>query len=318
MFTDGDIPIVWLLFEYHFLQTGQLARLLERSRQVVLRRLRELVRLDFVKPLSTGVAEENCYALGPMGWRLIAHELNTTVDKLPFSKRGSRALSFFWKHTLLTNDIRIALAKSAEHHPHVAIHRYIPEWQQIEQPKRRAKRDKHLNYVLWQQLQDEKTKAVHDHRPDGLFLVGRRNDSTDARAALFIEADRGTESISHKINAKFTAYRLYYDQKLYFQQFDAGVMRVLFCLSNVKTDRRITAMQHCLQTIAKQLGDPDPKTDGTSPASFVHAFRFTRMDRLSDTSSWDYPVFEDWKGEKHALFKSPEKQNDPESGSVGR
>ncbi len=75
----------------------------------------------------------------------------------------------------------------------------------------------------------------------------------------------------------------------------SGVSPAVFFPSSVRSE-----------TLARQLGDPNPKPDGSSPASFVHTFRFTRIDHLSDTSAWDDAIWQDWQGESHALFKGAE------------
>jgi|GEM_PF-5716019 len=305
-FAKDDPAIIWLLFEYQYLSTSQLSRILKRSRQVVLRRLRELRKLGFVKAMDTEIMSDNCYCLAQKGCELIAGEMNTTVSKLPFSKGAVKAQATFWKHTLLTNSIRIALTESASQHDELLIHRHIPEWEQVERPRRRSKNNKHDNYLLWERLEDEKKRKFYDHRPDGLILVGRKSDPPDTYAGLFIEADRGTEDIARKIKNKFNSYRLFYDQKLYYKNFGASVMRVLFVLSDITTDRRIHNMQNLLQKLAYQLKDKNPEPHG-SPASFVHCFRFLRFDHLSDQTAWSDKLWQDWQGGKHSLFNAPDK-----------
>ena len=305
-FAPGDSMFLWLLFEYHYLKSSQVAKLTGRGVRVCRRRLQELQRLEMVKAMDTAAMDENAYTLGTKGWEFIAYEMGTTVEHLPFSREAVRVQSIFWKHTILVNDIRIALTLGAASHPDIVLHRYIPEWEQVARPHRQGKAHKQENYLLWDRLEDKGQHKIYDHRPDGCCLVGRKNDPADAFAALFLEADRGTETIRRKIDAKYAAYRLYFNNQLYFRQFGAGRMRVLFVLSDVATNLRIRHMQDHLQKIAHQLGDPNPEEDGNSPASFVHLFRFVRFDQLSDESVWDDPVWQDWRGREFALYRAPE------------
>lgn len=301
---QGDIPILWLLFEYHILTTSQLKRLLKRSRQVLLRRARTLRKEGYIRAMDSEMMADNCYCLAKKGWQFIAVEMNTTVEKLPFSKGVVRMQAIYRKHALLTNSVRIALTESAKQHDEIVLHRYIAEWEQVENPRRKSKNRKYENYLLWERLEDEKQHIVHDHRPDGIILVGRKSDPPDIYAGLFIEADRGTEDIARKIRAKFKAYKLFYDQKLYYKKFGASVMRVLFVLGDIKTERRIRNMQIMLQKMAHQLNDPNPQNN--SPASFVHCFRFIRYEQLSDETAWTDKLWQDFEGKKYSLFTAPE------------
>src|SRR5262249_8322079 len=127
----GDTAILIALFTYRSLTSGQLARRLRRSAQVIRRAIRRRLRPGgFVVSLQRQPTEEAAYALGPEGLAVVAHVLGGLVSAVPFPRKTSTARGFFWKHSVLVNEVRIAfdLATESEASP-ISIHRTIPEWE---------------------------------------------------------------------------------------------------------------------------------------------------------------------------------------------
>jgi hypothetical protein len=301
-FVDGDRPLLWHLFEYRYLRSGQLAALSDRSTQVIRRRMRELAALQFVVPLSRAVMEEQGYCLGPKGFDFVAEELGTVPEKLPFSRKVPNVESQYWRHTLLVNQTRISVSLAAQEHPHVVLHQCIAEWEMADPTE---DKDPTKKFLLWKRLYEKSGSNEYvTWRPDSLFLVHRRDDTPDHSVAMFLEADRGTQSVGHRINYKYKGYKLYRDQQGFWKFHKAVTMRVLFVLEDVSTDRRMKAMQTQLQFNARQLGDPE----GKGAAAFVHDFRFTRAELLNEKSVFDEPVWQDWQGNPVRLFNPPKQE----------
>ena len=250
----------------------------------------------YVIALRRSPMEEQAYCLGPRGYEYIAHELGTTPAALPFSKKAPKLESLYLRHTLLTNQTRIALTLAAQDHPHVALHRTVPEWEMANPTE---KKDMTKKFILWERLAEEgNSKKYISFRPDCLFLIHRRDEGADRCVAMFLEADRGTQSVARRINEKYSGYRLYFRKQGYWRFFKAVAMRIVFVLEAVKTDRRIRAMQSQLQMYARQVGDPE----GQDKAAFVHTVRFTRSEALNSDTAFDACIWEDWKGESLPLF----------------
>src|SRR3954468_22214410 len=108
---QGDGSLISALFAYRYLTSSQLARRLRRSGAVIRRAIRRRLRPGgFVVSLQRQPTEEAAYTLGPEGLAVVAHELGCPVSEVPFPRKISTARGFFWKHTVLVNDVAIAFA----------------------------------------------------------------------------------------------------------------------------------------------------------------------------------------------------------------
>jgi hypothetical protein len=303
-FVRGDEALLVALFTYRYLRSGQLARLTERSVQVVRRRMRALVELGYVVALERLPMAEIVYALGPKGWEQMAKELETSPAKLPYSRVNAKsAETIFMQHTLLTNDVRIAFDLALRDHPHVALRRAIPEWE-LANPEARKPAEK---YVLAEDLKykDGHKKKTVRFRPDCLFILYPKKQGPKYSAALFLESDRSTESVAGKIHEKYTAYRLYFQQGRYWDSWQAGKMRVLFAISGGNPVKRIAKMREDLLAMADELDDPTPVEGQNGNAAFVYCFRFCDASQLTSETVVDHPIWSDWQGNPVALFSLP-------------
>jgi len=172
--------------------------------------------------------EEQVYTLGPKGFELVASELQTSVSALPYSRKNSRTATLFLKHTIMTNNVRIVFDHAVKEHPYVAIKRTIPEYE-IQNP---TKKNSHEKFVLRDRLVEGEGSArtTHSFRPDCLFLAHEKLLGPDRCAALFLEADRGTESVANRIRQKFRVYSLFFRRGLHYKKYGARAMRCLFVL----------------------------------------------------------------------------------------
>ncbi len=287
----GDSLLLELIFEYRYVQSGQLKRLTGRSGQVIRRRLRRLAAAQFVVILTRSPTEQAAYALGPLGFEWIAHQLGVAVSDLPFSRKVSqdKTASFFWKHTLLVNDVLIAFRMALEEHPDLTLLRSIQEWE-MENPRARAH---HRRYRLSERL--EEGGNVHAHRPDACLLLGLPRAPGEMKVAVFIEADRNTQSMT-RIRKKLAAYRVYWKRQRHAAVFGAVSMRVLFVLGEVKTDRRIESMQRELEQMARPL-----EARGEPAEPLTGMFRFARSSALAGDIVHD-PVWRTGLGPEPAPF----------------
>lgn len=270
-FAAGDGALMSSLAVYRYLTSGQLARRHGRSSQVIRRRFREFLRPEgYVVTLQRQPTEEAAYALGPKGFEYVAHELGCSVEEVRAPRNVATVRGFFWKHTVLVNDIRIAfdLATSDPTSP-VAIYRTIAEWEVASGSDRKAPH--YERFVLSERLRGD-DGAWHYHRPDCLFLMYAKAAGTEQLVAVFLEADRNTEAM-RRIRQKFEAYFLHWRARRH-EVFDAVASRVLMVLDDVADRTRIRSMQDQLNELARRKG-----SDGEA---FRRCFRFARKRDLDE------------------------------------
>ncbi len=301
-FVHADTQLLFALFTYRYLRSGQLARLTGRSVQVIRRRMRALIELGHVVSLKRRpMCEELVYALGAKGWEHVAKELDTAPAKLPYSAVNAKsAETFFLQHTLLTNDIRISFDLGLRDHEHVSLKRAIPEWE-FANPEAKKPAERYLLAEDMKHRINGRKRTVR-FRPDALFLLYSKIQGPKYSAAFFLESDRSTESVTGKIREKYFSYMLYYQQCLYWKYWKAGKLRCLFVVEGGNPNRRIAKMRDELQSIADELGDSNPIED-EGKASFVHIFRFCDASLLNERTVIDEPIWTDWKGNRTTLFK---------------
>lgn len=203
--------------------------------------------------------------------------------------------------------IRTEIDLAVQRHPFLQTERFIDEWELG--PNRLAK-DPFEKFLLWKRLKesDQAGTPMWPFQPDGLFLLYNEPVGPEHTGAFFLEADTGSESIVRKIQAKYEAYRLHFDQNLCYFDFGSRMMRCLFVL-NTKTEQRIHNMRKRLQLFAKKLGDPNPKDPYTapyerSPASFVWIFRWTLLSQLNEENALNSKCWFDWQGNPVSLLRS--------------
>lgn len=302
----GDSALLSALFVYRYLTSGQLARRHTRSNQVIRRLIRERLRPNgYVVNLQRQPTEEAAYALGPKGFEFVAHELGCSVAEIPASRIVNTARGYFWKHTVLVNNIRIAfdLASGEEQSP-IGIQRTIPEWEVV--PGTHRKAPHHERFVLSERLKG--TDGIsHAHRPDCLFLMYSRAVGPEQLVAVFLEADRNTEAM-RRIRQKYEGYWHYWTRRRYADAFEAAAMRVLFVLDDVQDRRRIRSMQEELRQLTRRKGRDDGE-------SFRRVFRFARKSELDETSVLSQPIW--WDADDNArLFFQPVQPPPPSEASA--
>jgi hypothetical protein len=265
----GDAAILLAVGQYRYLTSGQLARLTGRAPQVIRRAIRKRLRPGgYLVNIQRQQTEEAAYCLGPEG----AHDLGYQISDVP---RTSTIRGFFWRHTMLVNDIRIAFdLATADNRSPICIERTVPEWEL--RPGARRNAPHHERFVLSERLKGP-DGVTYWHRPDCLFLMYPNADGAKQRVAVFCEADRNTESMS-RIKHKLEAFWLYWCLRRFVDAFNAVAMRVLFVLDDVKDRRRIQSMQNELLQLARR------KHNAAAAEAFRRCFRFARKHDLDETT----------------------------------
>lgn len=293
-FAAGDGPLLSSLATYRYLTSGQLARRHGRTSQVVRRRIREFLRPDgYVVTLQRQPTEEAAYALGyPKGFEYIAHELGCPLEDVPAPRNVSTVRGFFWKHTVLVNDIRIMwdLATSHPASP-ILIQRTIAEWEIDPASDRKAPH--YERFILSERLKGD-DGAWHYHRPDCLFLMYAKAAADDQLVAVFLEADRNTEAM-RRIRQKFEAYFLYWRARRYLDAFGAVAVRILMVLDDIVDRTRIRSMQEQLAEFARRKG-----ADGDA---FRRCFRFARKRDLNEKTVLAEAIWRDAEDNARLFFQ---------------
>ena len=293
---QGDAALLSTLFVYRYLTSGQLARRHARSNQVIRRLIRQRLRPGgFVTSLQRQPTEEAAYALGPEGFAFVAHELGCSVADIPASRVVSAVRGFFWKHTVLVNNIRISFdLATADAASPVVIKRTIPEWEVAPSAHRKAAH--HERFVLSERLKDAEG-IPRSHRPDCAFLMYAKSPGPERLVAVFVEADRNTEAM-RRIGEKYEAYWLYWSRQRYVDAFEAVAMRVLFVLDDVEDRQRIHSMQDELRRVVIT------KRDVGAREAFRRCFRYARKRELDETTVLTQPIWWD-ADDRPRLFFQP-------------
>ncbi|MFO0570198.1 MAG: replication-relaxation family protein [Polyangiaceae bacterium] len=293
-FAAGDGAVLSSLGVYRYLTSGQLARRHGRSSQVIRRRIREYLRPEgYVATLQRHPTEEAAYALGPKGFEYVAHELGCSIADVPAPRNVSTVRGFFWKHTVLVNDIRITfdLVTSRSSSP-IAVERTIAEWEIDPTSDRKAPH--YERFILSERLKGEDGAWRH-HRPDCLFLMRAKGAGADQLVAVFLEADRNTEAM-RRIRQKLEAYMLYWRRGRFLEAFGAVAMRVLFVLDGVVDRTRIRSMQEQLALLTR--------AHGAEGLAFRRCFRFARKRDLDEKTALGERIW--WDADDNArLFFQP-------------
>ncbi|WP_437625980.1 replication-relaxation family protein [Sorangium sp. So ce1151] len=288
----GDPAILMAIFAYRYVTSGQLARRLRRSGQVIRRAIRKRLKPGgFVATLQRDPTEEAAWTLGPQGIAFVANELGCPVSTVPFPRTSTKR-GLFWRHTMLVNDVRISfdLATESESSP-IRIERTVPEWEV--KPAVRRGAPHHERFVLSEHLKAS-DGITYWHRPDCLFLMHPKADGAQ-RVAVFLEADRNTESMK-RIRDKMEAFWLYWRRQRFVDSFQAVAMRVLFVLDDVTNRRRIHSMQEELRQLASR------RENATAAEAFRRCFRFARMHDLDETTVLAQQIWYDADDQPRRFF----------------
>ena len=194
---ERDREILFLVYDYRFLTSHQIMRLLSSQSKNILLRLQKLYHNGYLDRLKISDNSPIVYALGNKGADELT--LHTEIDrgKIDWSKKNSEAKSIHLNHTLMISNFKATLT--------LALHGLdikISLWQREGEMK-----DKIIYYE-----EDNKgnEKKIHGSIfPDALFTLV---DKEINGAHFFLEADRSTMT-NKRFFKKMRAYFKYWKNK---------------------------------------------------------------------------------------------------------
>lgn len=177
--TERDLRLITSIADCRYLTVEQIERLHFPSEQTAVRRLRALSRAGYLTSFRIPGLEQRFVSITEAGAELIRASSGREI-KVP---RRTPTDAYFLRHFCALNDLRIALegecGKSA-----IRLVRFIPEYEG----------DVSGNGVPRKSLQDtvDWDRERITHTPDGVAVL----EHNGRAALLFVEIDRGTETLS--------------------------------------------------------------------------------------------------------------------------
>jgi hypothetical protein len=262
---ERDIAILEAVQSYRVLSSEQIQSLLfagigpDQPRA----RLRKLFHSGYLfrgemplQKLSEG-RKPFLYFLDTKGAALLAQKWQLPVKAVEWSKKDRELNVYTYKHLLLTNDIHIALTRSAQAHGLA-----IPIWKN----DKTLKREHHTDPILIPTPDGTRKRTWVE--PDGYVCLAGETPAGMMKRHLYIELDRGTESGTSQSmqkrswTTKILAYLSYYRAGKFHQRYHAKGMTVL-TVTTGKEGRLSTLKQ------------------ATEAAGGKTRFMFTTLERLS-------------------------------------
>ena len=212
--TERDIRTVLAVGEHRALRRDQIQRLLYPSKNRANARLKQLYQHGFLArhwpPVRYGEGMgQPVYLLDRRGAQLVAQEREMDPSAVGWSRGDNRVGPGFLEHTLLVNDVRIALTLAARR-AGCRWERWVGEGELAASPDR-----------VWIEGVGGRRRQVAVI-PDGYGVL----HLGDRRAHFFLEADRGTLS-NRRWGQRAQAYLAYVHSGQYGQRYGTHSLRVL-------------------------------------------------------------------------------------------
>ena len=198
--TDRDLRVVHSIYRHKYLSASQIQTLHFPSETTRNRRLRRLIEEDYVEPFSIANIPERIFRISHPGARLVASRLGVAPEDLlrtPSTKTPKDY--YFMRHFLRLNDVRIALELGAEETP-VSLRGFIPEYYGTKEKDGSV--HKYVRDATFGIQNPEERLA---HTPDAAFCLEKEGSP----ALFFLEADRGTETLSNPQKGVLKMVRFY-------------------------------------------------------------------------------------------------------------
>ena len=231
---DQDL-ILWV-YHLRVARRDQLQRLIFPSKNTANARLRHLYEHGYLTrrrlPVEHGEgSSQYLYLLAGRGAQLVADRLGVDVAEIRWRRSQNHVSSMFLEHTLMVNDLRIAVELASRRNGH-HLERWIPEDELKRSPDRvRIEPERGLS---------RRVAVV----PDGYFCLS----SNQRRAHFFLEADRATVP-NRRWAQKILAYLAYVRSGAYARRYGTQCLRVLTVTTSEKR------MRNLLRTTEKTSGD---------------------------------------------------------------
>lgn len=230
-----DTEIVKLVWEYRFLSSEQIQRLIAGSDQVILRRLQKLYHHGYLeRPISQIVfsnplfgPKKMVYGLGDKGADLMSEVYGIDRGNITWREKNKEVREKYILHTLMVSDFRACLTLSLKERPDTKLSWICGDTQALKQDVILTDGDKKKRlYII----------------PDGFFQI----EDPVGTMYFFLEADRSTMTNARYYN-KMRAYWLWWKQGLS-KKLDMESFRVL---TIAKTNQR---MENLIK-VTKQVYD---------------------------------------------------------------
>ena len=210
---ERDLRVLQAVHACRVLRRDQIQRLLFPSKNTANERLKRLYQNGFLQRrwLQVEYGEgmgQALYLLDRRGAEAVASNQGVDLPSLHWSPSHNRVSFPFLEHTLMINDVRIAVSLAAKRLRR-PLERWIPEDELIAHP----------DYVTLPMFRGTRKIAVI---PDGYFSL----TLGDRRASFFLEADRATVS-NKRWALRVRACMEYVRSGSYTRRFGAHSLRVL-------------------------------------------------------------------------------------------
>jgi len=197
-----DIEIVKLVWEYRFLSSEQIQKLIDGSDQVILRRLQKLYHHGYLDRPASQIVFSNplfgpqkmVYGLGDRGADVLAETYGMDRGKIKWNEKNKEVREQYIQHTLMVSDFRACLTLSLKDNPKTEFRWLMSDDQEIKQEVQFVENGKNRRLPII---------------PDGFFQI----EDPGGKMYFFLEADRSTMTNARYFN-KMRAYWLWWQQGL--------------------------------------------------------------------------------------------------------
>ena len=212
--TERDTRVVLAVYDYRALRREQIEKLFFPSRNTANERLQRLYQHGFLErrwsPVEYGQGTSQAiYLLAEKGADLVAQQLGVDRGAVAWQESHNQVGSPFLEHTLMVNEVRIAVTQAASQ----AGYR-VEKW--VKEEELKARKD----YV------DVSTSGGARRKiaviADGYFVL----NLGDKRAHFLLEVDRATEA-NKRWGMRVQAYRIYTESGKYSERYGTRSLRVL-------------------------------------------------------------------------------------------
>lgn len=264
-----DQVILGLVFDYRFLTSRHIQRLVPGSDKVILQRLQKLFHHSYLDRIKLSNNDPILYALGNKGADELTLYFGIDRGKIDWAKKNREVRETYLAHSLQINNFRITLTLALKGNPDKEIFSWIPEGDLKDE-------------VVFYGEQQRKVRAPLV--PDAFFTLRDQDEGIH----FFLEADRSTMTNQRFFN-KMRAYWFYWKQGKHKEKLNVGAFRVLtVCKSRARKDN--------LRLITREVDD---QKTGSNMFWFASEEDFN----IDDSGSILKPIWQTPKdNELHYLF----------------
>ena len=259
--TPRDIALVDAIYRYRVLRRDQAQQLFFPSKNTANQRLKLLHQHGFLArrrlPVEYGQGSgQALYLLGGRGAGLVAAQLGVDVTAIGWRRTHNHVSSPFLEHTLMVNDVRLAVEAAASQQGY-----QIETWLREEELKVAPDR-------VWVETQARQRRRIAIVA-DAYFRLSMAGH----RACFFLEADRATET-QGRWAQKIRAYLAYIHSGAYLRRYGSRSLRILTVTTGEKR------LANLLRTTAQVC---QPREQGS--------FWFTTLDHIAPEAVLDAPIW---------------------------